>query len=178
MENCITCNSEDSLNSIGCLFKLQGECVYYTGEPIGSDVLPGDSFDKIIKTIFSKISPTTTTTSTSSTTTSSTSSTSTSSTTSTTTTSQPFDSILTFEDSTYSFINGVSGQSLITNPTLKLEFNSLLNPVGLYNTMNISVSGNPVMQVNYRIEYLNEPFRFTNTNGQVYYGTFNNNINF
>lgn len=118
-------------------------------------------------------------TTTTSTTTSSTSSTSTtSSSTTTTTTTLSFDTILTFTDSTIMFAEGVTGQSTATNPVLKFEFNKVLNPIGLYNVMIISVGGNPILQVTYRTEYTSHIFRFTHTNGTTYIAGFGNNINF
>lgn len=119
--------------------------------------------------------PTTTTTTTTST---STSTSTTSSTTTTSTTFKVYDTDLTFVTSTYAFEEGVSAQALAVNQLLKLEFDKILNPLGLYSTMTISVATAPVLQVNYRTDYFGQPFRFIHTNGMVYSGTFNNDINF
>lgn len=112
------------------------------------------------------------------TTTTTTSTTSTTSSTTTTTTTVVFDTALTFASSTSAFSDGVSADSLATNPNLKLEFNKVLSPVGLYDTMIISVASNPVLQVTYRTEYIGHTFRFTNTTNIKYNGVFGPDINF
>lgn len=164
-----------------CPVYLDTHCVYYSGSPMTSiPVNQYDDLEKILKLIDEKLkvleqccggiittSSTTTTTTTVITTT-----------TTTTTTIQTFDTQLTFESDTYSFQEGIAGQSLETSSVLKLEFNKVLDPLGLYNTMTISVLASPVLQVTYRQEYLNHSFKFTDTSGNVFYGVFNNDVNF
>jgi len=162
-----------------CPVYLDTHCVYYSGTPMTSiAVNQFDDLEKILQLIDQKLTLleqccggiiTTTTTSTTTSTTSSTTS---------TTTILVFDTQLTFASNTYSFAEGVSGQALSTSASLKLEFNKVLNPVGLYNIMNISVLGAPILQVSYRQEYLNHQFKFTDPNGNVFYGVFDNDVNF
>src|SRR5574343_32854 len=71
---------------------------------------------------------------------------------------------------------GVTAQAPATNANLKFEFNAG-TPTGLPSTMNIYVGsadpGNFRMTVNYRPEtYNGTQFRFTDTNGTQYTGTF------
>ncbi len=150
-------------------------CIIYLGESIPEvSLINGlcyplsEIIDKLWQWIQYLASGGTTTTSTSTT----------SSSTTTTTTTLSFDSQLAFSSSTTSFSEGVQGQSLAINPVLKLEFNKVLNPIGLYNIMNISVQSLAVLQVSYRSEYVGHTFRFTHTNGVQYIGTFGADINF
>lgn len=89
-----------------------------------------------------------------------------------------YDTILTFVSSNYDFKEGVSGAISSPNNIVKLEFNKILNPVGIYMVMNISVSSTLVMIVNFRPEYNGMPFRFTHSTGVQYNGTFGNDVNF
>lgn len=116
----------------------------------------------------------TTTTSTSS---STSTSTSTSSTT-TTSTTQSFNTILSFSSSAIQTSDGVTAQSLVTNPILSFEFNFISPVTGLYNVMTISVLGNPVLQITYRTDYTGQPFKFTHTSGTTYLWTFGTDVNF
>lgn len=156
-------------------------CILYLGESIPEvSLINGQCYplsviiDKLWQWINYLSTGGTTTTST----TTSTLPTTTSSSTTTTTTTLSFDTVLTFSSSTTDSEEGVTGLALATNPILKFEFNKVINPVGLYNVMNISVLGSPVLQITYRTEYLGQTFRFTHTSGTVYISTFGSDKNF
>ena len=159
------------------------ECTLYTGPSFSDCGLVNGLYYKINDLINALLCaannglPVTTTTTSTSTTSTTSTSTSTSTTT-TTTTIAVLDTSLTFVSDTYSFQEGVSGQVLSIDPVIELEFNKVEDPIGLYSTMNISVGGSPVMQVNYRSEYTGHSFRFTNSNGNQYNGVFGGDINF
>jgi hypothetical protein len=154
------------------------ECILYTGISYPDCGLVPNTWYKIndlianLQCAVNGGTPVTTTTTSTSTTTTTTSSTT------TTTTTVAYNTQLTFVSDTYAFAEGVSGQALAVNPTLKLEFNKVTSPVGLYNTMIISVASSPVLQVTYRTEYTGHTFRFTNTTGIKYNGVFGSDVNF
>ncbi len=74
---------------------------------------------------------------------------------------------------------GVTAQVTGVNNLIKLEFNKVTNPIGLYSNFIISVNSVQTMQVTFRTEYLGLPYRFTSTAGVTHNGVFQTtNVNF
>lgn len=123
----------------------------------------------------------TTTTTSTSTTTSTTSTTTTSTSTSTTTTTTTafpggYDTQLSFPSSNTDSDQGVTGTISAPNTTVTFSFNKVTPRSGFPETMEIKVGGVSIMIVDFYSDYSGDPFRFVDSLGTGYNGTFTNGI--
>lgn len=90
----------------------------------------------------------------------------------TTDTPLTFDTAQTFVSAATKTDDGVTTTLAATNATIKFEFNAVDSPTGTPMTMNIKSGSTLVAVVDFPSDYNGQPFRFTDSAGVKYTGTF------